>query len=217
MADDSELVQRINAVLQQFCDGLHVKSFTFYECALTKLGSSHWERMEFLGDAVIGLAAAYDGYCRHASYTEGNLSQYRTSLVRGSTLREMCKFCGVWELLPPAISIHKDHKLEEDVMECFVGALFLDHSFHEASEWFTCMARAYTDVKASWTASTELFRRYCKGRKFDIKFDKQASGWWCSIALDNTVVGYNSGANRRDAEERACSDALEYMGVRKSR
>jgi ribonuclease-3 len=209
--EDIDISRAVNAVLRRFAPELEVSCPDAYVVALREPGTPPWERLEFLGDAVIGLAAAHDGFFRYPSHSEGKLSRYRTSLVRGTTLREMSKFAGVWDLLPDGVRTMEDCKLAEDVVECFVGAVYLDKGFEAALEWFTAMARAYEREKPMWTASAERLRsvRNCA---VDVRKCSDAT-WTCTVLMGQTQIGYARADNKRDAEERACADSLRYLGI----
>ena len=61
--------------------------------ALTHRSASkkHYERMEFLGDAILNLIITDDLYNRFSDATEGKLRRLRASLVKGETLSQMAK------------------------------------------------------------------------------------------------------------------------------
>jgi ribonuclease III len=91
-----------------------------------------YERLEFLGDSVVGLAITRYLYERFSTENEGFLTQMRTKLVNGEMLGYLSKQIGFSEFI--IISRHVEDKCDgrnsqhilEDVFEAFIGAMFLD-------------------------------------------------------------------------------------------
>lgn len=91
----------------------------------------HNERLEFLGDSILGFVIAEALYQKFPHENEGNLSLLRMYLVRGNTLTEMAKrfdlgthmAFGVGELKSGG---HKRARLLEDAFEALIGAIYLD-------------------------------------------------------------------------------------------
>jgi dsRNA-specific ribonuclease len=130
----------VDRILGRYHDYLRVNDLSYYR-EVSRIRSPTWERMEFLGDAVIGLCAADDGYRTFPHHSERMLTRHRTKLVRGSTLAEMFRFCGLQRLVPGKIPVTE--KLSEDMFEAFVGAIYLDSCFEDANTWFCAMARQF--------------------------------------------------------------------------
>lgn len=112
-----------------------------YARALTHGSASadNYERLEFLGDRVLGLVMA-EWLCEtFPAEKEGQLSRRLNALVTGAVCAEIAREIG----LPPFITLGKqardDGALDSDnvlgdVMEALIGALFLDHGLEPARE-----------------------------------------------------------------------------------
>ncbi len=113
--------------------GVRPKALTLYERALTH--SSHvdpsYERLEFLGDRVLGLAIAEWLYELHPSDPEGKLSQRLNNLVSGVA----CAIVGRAVGLAPRMRLGKQalddgaydsDNVLGDVVEALIGAMYLD-------------------------------------------------------------------------------------------
>ena len=94
-------------------------------------GSRHYERLEFLGDAALGLVVAEALFQRIPQAPEGHLSRLRASLVRRSTLAAMAREAGFPDRLrlgPGELKsggFRRDSILA-DALEAVLGAVFLD-------------------------------------------------------------------------------------------
>ena len=99
--------------------------------------SDHNERLEFLGDAVLGVVVADMLYQRLQNLPEGDLSRVRASLVRQDTLHQLSVSLG----LPEVIRLgegemrsggQKRPSILADVLEAVIGAVYLDAGFTAA-------------------------------------------------------------------------------------
>jgi ribonuclease III len=104
-----------------------------YNRALThgSTGQPDYQRLEFLGDRILGLAIADMLYHRYADEAEGRLSHRLNALVSGATCAEIARAID----LPPHIRLGKQARDDGaqqsdnvlgDVMEAIIGALYLD-------------------------------------------------------------------------------------------
>lgn len=103
-----------------------------------KLAPRHNERLEFLGDAILGAATAELLFRRFPDVSEGRLTRLRAGLVRESTLAEVARELGLRPLL--LLGKGEDRsggrdkpRLLASVFEAVLGAVFLDSSFDVAA------------------------------------------------------------------------------------
>ena len=96
-------------------------------------GPDHNERLEFLGDGVLGCAVADELYTRFPDLPEGKLTQLRASLVREESLVRVARGLGIAELVragpapvPPSVLA--------DALEALIGAIFLDGGYLAARQ-----------------------------------------------------------------------------------
>ena len=90
-----------------------------------------YERLEFLGDAILGMVVARYLYERYPDQPEGFLSRLRTKIVNGKMLGYLATQVG----FPPFAMISKqieesqgrdNYKIMEDIFEAFIGAIYMD-------------------------------------------------------------------------------------------
>ena len=97
----------------------------------------HYERLEFLGDSVLGLAVADMLYAQLGSLPEGDLSRIRAKLVRQETLHALALGLGLSELLrlgegEMRSGGPKRPSILADALESVLGAVYLDAGFATA-------------------------------------------------------------------------------------
>ncbi len=108
------------------------RSFPFKNTKLDPTG--HNERLEFIGDAVLGLVVAAELAKRFIDSDEGVLSQMRSSLVNETTLADIAKGLGLNEDLKLSFQEEKNggrdkSRILASAFEAVVGALYLDSGF----------------------------------------------------------------------------------------
>ena len=150
-----------------------------YERALThgSTGKPDYQRLEFLGDRVLGLVIAEALYARFPEEAEGRLSHRLNSLVAGSTCADIARSID----LAPHMKLgkqarddgaHGSDNVLGDVMEAIIGALFLEQGLDAA--------RAF--ILAHWT-------HYIEADLNAPKHPKSALQEWCA-ANGRTVPEY---------------------------
>ena len=130
----SELSEWIKATLRQAPGDL-----SLYERALTHSSreESDYERLEFLGDRVLGLTMASWLYERYPDEPEGKLSWRLNALVSGAVCAEVGREIGVRPHLRLGKQARDDGAADSDnvlgdVVEALIGALYLEHGFDAA-------------------------------------------------------------------------------------
>ena len=113
--------------------GHEAKDIRLFELAFThsSIGRESYERLEFLGDRVLGLTIANALYERYPNEPEGNLSKRFNGLVDRATCAENGREIGLPALIRLGKQAREDGANQSDnvvgdVIEALIGALFLD-------------------------------------------------------------------------------------------
>lgn len=101
------------------------------------IGTRHNERLEFLGDSVLGLAVSEMLFEKYPAATEGELTQLRARLVRQATLATVARSIDLGEALQLGPSAGRSggndrSSILADALEAVVAAVFLDADFDQA-------------------------------------------------------------------------------------
>src|SRR5207237_4325734 len=112
-------------------------SLTHASGANTRLASN--ERMEFLGDAVLGLVVVEQLYLRFPDYQEGDLTKIKSVVVSRRTCARISKVLGLGEYLfmgrPMNSHAVVPASMQADVYESLVAAICLDGGLEVAREF----------------------------------------------------------------------------------
>jgi ribonuclease III len=118
------------------------KDVALFELALThsSVGNSNYERLEFLGDRVLGLVIANALYERFPNEPEGNLSKRYNALVDRETCAANGREIGVPGLIRLGKQAREDGASQSDnvvgdVVEALIGALYLDAGMEVAQRF----------------------------------------------------------------------------------
>jgi ribonuclease III len=186
----------------------------------------HYERLEFLGDAVLGLVTADWLYERHPELPEGELSKLKAQIVSKTTLARHAEALDLGTAL--RIGVGEDRSggrtkpsLLADSMEAVFGALYLDGGLEVARKAILAMAEG---------AYLEQTQQSVTDPKTQLQEVVQALGWDLpeyrltdSIGPDHnktfvvecwlmgSLAGRGEGPNKKTAEQRAAADALEQL------
>ena len=134
MHETNNLVQDLSAIL-----GEGPTDLALYTRALThgSTGEDDYQRLEFLGDRVLGLVVSELLYRTHPDENEGRMAHRLNGLVNGTSCAEVARTLNLAPLVRLGKQARDDAARESDnvlgdVMEALIGALFLDHGFDTA-------------------------------------------------------------------------------------
>jgi ribonuclease-3 len=197
--------------------------------------ASCYERLEFLGDSVLSTIISSYLYERYPEENEGFLTSVRSRLVSGSMLAGLasrftpfCRFA-----LEIAVShrgeaqrvalqeVCYDAKVQEDVFEAFLGAMFIDLGFGTVRDWLVGFVERHVDfaeVVANQRNPKSELNALCKVRFGYVPTTATVSsrgGGFSSTVRDacNVIIGTGQGASKSEAEMSAAKSALQVFGV----
>lgn len=198
--------------------------------ALTHRSASHHhnERLEFLGDAILGMVIAKALFARFTDVDEGQLTRMRSSLVKGKTLAVLAKeiklgdyiYLGEGELKSGG---HRRTSILADAFEAVIGAVYLDAGFDKTNELIlTLYADRLTNLdptsvqKDPKTRLQELLQSRqlplpdyellsVSGEAHDQTFEVAC------IISEKSIKTHGIGTSRRNAEQLAAEDALNQL------
>ena len=185
-------------------------------------GADNNERLEFLGDGVLGCAIAEELYARFPHLSEGQLTRLRASLVREESLAEAGARIGLAGQLRLG-KVDLQPSLVADAVEAIVGAVFLDGGYDAArgavKAVFGQQLDALDPSQSAKDAKTEL-QELLQGRHLRLpeyrvvavqgEAHRQSFEVECSVA-DLGVKATGSGSSRQRAEQQAAQRVLEKV------
>ena len=210
--------------------GLSFTDLTLLQEALThkSAGTPNYERLEFLGDAVLELVVTEQIYRLHPTLDEGAMTRMRVALVRRESLAEVAKRLQLGRYLQFGQGERKSGGMHRasilaDSFEALVGAVYLDGGFEVAREvikaqfdWDKLQTVSADGLKDSKTRLQEWLQAQnlplpdygvvkTEGREHDRVFTVRLT----ASALDEAVEA--SASSIKWAEQAAAALALEQL------
>lgn len=199
--------------------------------ALTHRSASahHNERLEFLGDALVGLLVAEALYRRWSKAAEGELTRARAELVRESALASVARTLELGariELGPGEMKSggHRRDSILADALEAVIGAIYLDAGYDACRDvvvpWFADAIEALPPLhKLGKDAKTRL-QEWLQARQAPLPVytllaesgEDHAKSFRIACALSEpAMMREGDGASRRAAEQAAAEAVLATL------
>ncbi|HXU46171.1 MAG TPA: ribonuclease III [Thermoanaerobaculia bacterium] len=185
-------------------------------------GEQHYERLEFLGDAVLALIAVEWLYERHPGMPEGNLSKLKAQLVSGSVLAAYAERLELGKELKLGVGEERSGgrtkaSLLADSLEAVFGAIYLDGGLEPARTAIRTMLEgsAGTSHLLTLDAKTRL-QEVAQGRGWALPEYRLAAElgpdhdkrFVIECWLAGKLAGRGEGSSKKIAEQRAAAVAL---------
>jgi len=203
------------------------KDLSLFERALThsSLGKDSYERLEFLGDRVVGLVIARWLYERFEKEPEGKLSRRYNVLVSRETCAEIGRELGLGEWIKLGKQAREDganrsDNVVGDVVEALIGALLLDGGLDTADAF----------IRRTWAPYVESQGKAPKHPKSALQELAAARNWTApeyevartsgthhaprftvQVAIRNIGEATAEGASKQEAETAAATALLEQL------
>jgi ribonuclease-3 len=205
--------------------GHRFKDARLLEQALTHRshGIDNNERLEFLGDGVLGCAVAEELYARFPGLPEGKLTRLRASLVREDALAEVAEELQLAGFLHVGPKQQVTRSLLADAVEALVGAVFVDAGYEAARASVLAAVGPLIDrldpEKSAKDAKTEL-QELLQAKHLPLPqyrvvsvqgaAHRQSFEVECSITEPKLAVS-GTGTSRQRAEQEAARALLERL------
>ena len=187
------------------------------------------ERMEFLGDALLGFVVAERLYQEFGPFDEGEMTKLRALLVSKDNLARVAASLGLGSYLYLGQGEEKSGGRKKPrtlacVLEALIGALLIDQGLAVASDviWRLLDSDLEQAVQDGLTADhktrlQELSQADQKGipvyRVADVAGPNHARKFEVEVLVDGKIVGKGSGRSKRSAEKEAARVALEKLSL----
>ena len=208
--------------------GFRPKTVGFYERAFThrstKLKDSqgnafNYERLEYVGDAILGAVIADYLYKSVPGANEGYLTKMRSKIVSRGYLNKIGKEMGLMPLMRSNLALSKfGQNTHGNLLEALVGAVFLDKGFKPCKQFiYKCIIEPYVDIsllEGKITSYKSLLVEWCQKEKNTLRFNCEKDDgvevfkhFSVTLLINDKVIAKARGTSRKKAEEKACHRA----------
>ena len=215
--------------------GVRFKDRSLLDLALTHRSyafendqTTHNERLEFLGDAVLGIVVTDMAYREFPELPEGELAKLRAAIVNETALAEVARDLGIGDYLllgkgETQSDGRKKKSILADALEALIGAIYLDRGLDAARDLIEREFRPrmqryrdgdYRDYKTilQELASAEVhalpvYQHTERGPDHEKEFS-------ATVSLGGVVSGSGRGHSKKEAEQQAAREAYERLTTR---
>lgn len=229
--DQAEVTARTEQLLgYSFRDpDLLVTSLTHSSVANSRVESN--ERLEFLGDAVLGMVVCEELYRRFGDWLEGDLTKVKSVVVSRRICAEIADEIGLTELLilgnGVGVKAALPSSLRAAVFEAVIGAMFLDGGLDPAKQFILATMSAHLDRSAASqthdnfkSALQQFAQRQLSATPYYEILDEQGPDHSKCFEICVVIGGERFpsawGPSKKDAEQEAAKRALEMIRERTS-
>jgi len=186
---------------------------------------SHNERLEFLGDAVLELVVTQYLYKKYPKKAEGELTNWRASLVNAKILAEVSKNLGFNDFLLLSRGESKElgkarQYILANTFESFIGAMYLDQGIDTCQKFIEknlikelpriIEKGLFKDTKSHFQEEAQESKGITPTYKVLEEWGPDhAKHFIIGVFLDKTLIAKGDGSSKQEAELEAAKNALE--------
>ncbi len=186
------------------------------------------ERLEFLGDAMLGAIVAQELYTKYPEVNEGFLTKTRSKIVNRAFLNETAHKLGLNQIISSQSKISLDKtNIPGDALEALIGAIFVDKGYKKCRR-FILKKILNPFVNLNEIANLEnnyksMLIEWGQKHKRNIQFvTDEIPGtldhepvFVSSVEIDNIVFGRGEGSSKKESQQNAAMEALQNVSLRK--
>lgn len=201
--------------------GFYPKNMSLYNQAfrhksiLASLDEKHEsnERLEYLGDAILGAVIAEYFFNKYPYKGEGFLTKMRSRLVRRSFLNQLAIDIGLDTFIETAADTGRSKSIFGDAFEALIGAIYIDKGYAQCKKFITQkIIKDYVDIDQLVREEKDFKSKlveYCQKKKRTFEYqltekeNKQIKYYFCTLLIDNQPVCHAEGSSKKEAEQAA--------------
>jgi ribonuclease III len=197
---------------------LYIRAFT-HKSALKRFEglTSSYETLEFMGDSVLGFVVTKFLFDKHEREQEGFLTKARTKMVRGTTLATIAQKLNFdkWIIMDEKgmrNGWNTNPKILEDVLEAFIGAVYLDLGMVHAKRF---ILDSFEKVETNLVDDNykDQLMRWCQAEKLalpEYRVDAHNNGtFMVTVIVDAQELGCGFASTKKQAEQNAAQLLLK--------
>ncbi len=185
------------------------------------------ERLEFLGDAVLGSVVAEILFKMYPYEDEGFLTELRSKIVSRINLNQLGHKLGFEQLVEfdkRVINTSRQSSLLGDAFEALIGAVYLDKGYNFTKDFLTNrIIKSHIDIHKLENTETnfkskliEWCQRHSKDITFELTTNQQGEStklFTVQANIDGETLGSGKEFNKKTAEKLAAEKACEALGI----
>jgi ribonuclease-3 len=190
-----------------------------------RAAQARYERLEFLGDSVIGFLVAEEAFKRFPDMPEGGMTRIKISVVNGRVMSEVADAIGLGEAIVVGESItaaggRGRRSVLENTFEALTAALYLDAGMAETRRWVLRTLGPLIDPACAESPENpkSALQEICQARGDSPAYritgqvgPPHERSFSAEVMLNGEVIGTGEGRTKREAEAGAAEAALAHL------
>lgn len=217
---------KVKEIIGYYPNDLSLYETAFVHCSATYTSSDenhtpiNNERLEYLGDAILGAIVADLLYHKFPQADEGFLTQMRSRIVSRQNLNKVAKEIDLDKLMISNLGKGSRKNIFGDAFEALVGAIYLDKGYKTAESFvINRIINNYINLEQIEKNDTnyksqliEWAQKYKKEVNFDTKIDEEDQRYFIShVIINEEILGSGSGKSKKEAEQNAAHQTLNNV------
>jgi ribonuclease-3 len=210
-------------------------NLTVYKLSLTPAGLGEEtnkgfrisnERLEFLGDAVLGSVVAEYLFLKYPYRDEGFLTETRSKLVNRENLNSTGQKIGLKKILTQEIgerSFTGNKSLYGDILEAFIGAVYLDKGYSFTKSFILTrilthmdlddMIATTTNYKSKIIEWSQKTNKHIEYQVVAIHGNQRFKEFIVALQVEQVEIAQGKGPTKKKAEQEASKNACELLKI----
>ena len=227
LSPDKNLAKRLRSLLGFTPSNLGLFKLAFYHKSASSeklYAIQSNERLEYLGDAVLGTIVAEYLFKKYPNNNEGFLTKMRSKIVKRKSLNKIADKMGLDVLLSEYNSTRLSRSMLGNALEALVGAVYLESGYPQTKRYvINKILRGYLDIheletfddnyksqllewcqKNGQTVAYKMLAKY--------KFEKR-DRFKVAVMIDGNKIATADDFNKKSAEQTASEKAMHTLGI----
>ena len=232
LSPDKEVVKKLKNILGFVPGNVALYKMAFRHRSVAKVlkngTRSSNERLEFLGDAILGAVIAELLFKQYPYKEEGFLTEMRSKIVNRVNLNQLAKKIGFDRLIQfdqRSVSIQTKHNsMLGDAFESVIGAIYLDKGYNFTKDYLLHrIVKPHIDIHTLELTETNFKSKlieWCQRHGKDIIFELTENGegesaklFTISALVEGESCGVGRDYNKKNAEKLAAEKACETLAI----
>jgi len=183
----------------------------------------NYERLEYLGDAILGAVTAEFLYRKYPDQKEGFLTKMRSKMVNGDHLSLMASQLGLDQLMESRLNNEQANRhVMGDTFEALIGSIYLDKGYARTRKFILKrVIRKYIDLQDMVSVETNYKSQlieWAQKNKKEVTFytdlePYDPTRFISFVSIGDTLFGSGTGGSKKEAEQSAALETLQEINT----
>lgn len=217
---EEELTKKIEKILDYKIQNVELFVEAFSVKTTSNKASFNYERLEFLGDSILGAIISAHLFELYPDEKEGFLTQMKSKIVSRKNLNKLGDELGLKNLIQNH-KINLSENISGNLFEALIGAIYIESGYRVCKNLI--LKRMFTEEKITHLENKiisykSLLLEWSQKRKVNIHYDTQIGehfektpAFKCIVTIDGKKIANATDVSKKKAEEKAAQRAFYYL------